>query len=111
MSSLGYLYVTEVIRDIFEKQLNKVFGKGKWYLHSGEYGDIEYVEKLPAVMYIQVMNEKEDWGIHLLGEIKVTNRFYIEYNDINGERCVGCEPIKIKILNKRKVGKCQKKRK
>ena len=32
MSSRGFLYVTELVRDVFREELDKAFGRHKWEL-------------------------------------------------------------------------------
>ncbi len=97
MSSLGYIYVTEEIRDMFEKKLDKVFGKRKWHLSANEYSDIWDRGRLPIFMNIEVLGDK---GV--IGYAEVTNRVFVDYDGVNNERCVGVEPKKIKIRLRRK---------
>ena len=37
MSSVGELFVNEVARDVFKKQLDEVFGEGMWRLRGDSY--------------------------------------------------------------------------
>ena len=102
MSSRGFLYVTENIYYAFEKELNKAFGKGKWTLNGSDY-DIWDLTSLPNIMIIKVEDDEGE----IIGEIEVSNRFFIEEG--MGGKYIAVEPNKLVKIKKDKNRKGEEK--
>lgn len=49
MTQEGELYINEVCRDVFEEEMDAVFGKGKWDLHGCVGATIDEVPLMAAV--------------------------------------------------------------
>jgi len=92
MSARGFLYMTEEVRDTFEKELDKVFGKGEWEIEGNEYNSLWDERDFPDVMETNIINEEGK----VIGRIKVTNKFTVEDNGFG--KFIGIYPDKIKII-------------
>ena len=89
MTSQGTLYVDEDCRDYFEKELNEWFGND-WYLNGDDYADYN-LSQMPEKIKVDVINNNDD----IIGEVEITNEFYIEDN---GERYIEIKPKSIEKL-------------
>lgn len=97
MSSDGYLYVTEVVRDVLEVELDEKFGKGKWHLQvdTTPYNDIWSEADLPDEMEFEVCDDDDK----VLAKLIVENVFSVE-KDMHTGRYVSAMPKIKKILRR-----------
>ena len=97
MTAEGCLYAEEDVRDLAEKDLDKAFGKGNWYLDGSQWGDVWSTNKLPNVMLIPIIDCNSDEE-KTLGILKMENEFYIREDC--GDKWVYCKPKKWTITKK-----------
>ena len=93
MTAKGELYIDEDCRDYFADELDEVFGKGKWHLYGGDFGDFWDMANFPEEVEVSIIDD-ETWEWEL-GKAIITSRFYIE--DGCGERYIEIEPDSIVI--------------
>ena len=98
MTADGVLYVSETCRDIFQRELDKVFGKGNWSLDGDNYNDYWDLSTLPDQMEISVVDEETDEQI---GIIYVKNKFKINSDGFNRWLEPNPKSCKIKDLRKK----------
>lgn len=98
MSARGELYADEVCRDVFQKELNKAFGKHTWRLNGSKFSDLWDEREFPDVMEIDIHDNETDDKI---GVLVVKNRFYIE--DDGYGKYIQVEPEKIIEIQKADV--------
>jgi len=104
MTAEGELYVDEECRDIFEKQLNKEFGKDKWRLDGTPYGYIWNRTQMPPEIAVDVLDIDTD---EILGSVVITNKYSQEYDDMQDCMYLNPTPSKLKVTFK-KEGNNQK---
>lgn len=92
MTARGTLYIDETCRDVFQKELDKAFGKDKWRLDGGNFGDLWDMAEFPEVVVVDVIDDETDVKI---GEATITSKPYIE--DMGAGRYIDVEPVKINI--------------
>lgn len=89
MTSPGVLYVDEQCRDIFQKELDTVFGIGEWELDGNPFSDYWNTSRLPEVINVNVLNLDDE----VIGSCQIRNEFTIQ--EENGERFVEASPKEI----------------
>ena len=94
MSAPGELYITEICSDVFKEQLDKWFGKDRWYLNPSRYADYWDESEFPDIMEINVQNY--DTG-EIMGVVRIENCFEIE-KDMFGKRYIVAIPRKIILV-------------
>ena len=103
MSARGFLYVTEDIRDIYKKKLDKIFGKNKWELNGNDYNDLWVEEEYPEFMQIPV---EDNITGEKIGTIEVENRHFVD--DWGNGKFIEVEPKSLFLLEKMVKGKMRK---
>jgi hypothetical protein len=58
MSASGELFISEEVRDTYEKELDDVFGVGKWHLDSSQYRDLWDERDFPSSLKIKVVDDE-----------------------------------------------------
>jgi hypothetical protein len=96
MSADGELYVNERCRDTFATELDEWFGKDNWMLDVSNYMDIWDLRTLGDTM--RVIVKDDETGDKILGEVEITNRFFIE-DGMEG-KYIEVEPESIKLISK-----------
>ena len=90
MSSKGFLFITESVRDAFEKELDEAFGKDEWDLMCPkEWSDVWIDADFPEEAIIEVIGAYDN----SLGQITISVKHYIE--DYGGGKFIVAEPDKI----------------
>jgi len=92
MTADGILYIDETCRDVFEKELNKAFGKGKWRLVPNKFCDLWDMSQFPNEVTVDVVDDETD---KKLGEATITSNPYIA-DDVFG-RYIEVEPKGIEM--------------
>lgn len=92
MTAPGQLYIDEDCRDTFEKELNKVFGKGSWRLDGGKFYDCWDLSNFPAKVDIDICNKDNK----VIGKAIITSKPIIEDEGAFG-RSIIMKPVKIQI--------------
>lgn len=94
MTATGELYANEDCRDFAEKDIDKLFGEGKWALDGSDWSGVWSTSQLPAVMEIPIL-DAESQKEKILGILIVQNKF--EVREEWGDRWVEAEPDSYKI--------------
>jgi hypothetical protein len=94
MTAEGILYVDERCRDVFKKELDKIFGEDKWRLDGSNYGHIWNVALIPPELSIEVLSIEDD---DILGVIIIENKYEQTYDQM--QDCMYLEPYPYRIKN------------
>lgn len=93
MTATGELYASEDCRDFAEKELDKLFGKGKWALDGSDWSDVWNTSQLPKTMEIPIVDDETHEEV--LATLIVQNKFKIREDW--GDRWVDTEPDTFKV--------------
>ena len=89
-TTAGEIYVSEVIRDACQEELDSLFGQGEWLLVDDPW-DCIHLDRLPNHMAIEV----RDMDGKQIATLLMDNEFYVE--DMGFHREIAVRPINIQV--------------